>query len=64
MTAEFDPLRDEGEAYAAALTAAGNEATAVRYDGLVHDFMATAGMFDCSRKGLLETVDALKQHLN
>ena len=64
VTAEFDPLRDEGEAYAAALTAAGNEATAVRYDGLVHDFMATAAMFDCSRKGLLETVDALKQHLN
>jgi acetyl esterase len=42
VTAEFDPLRDEGEAYAEALSAAGNEVTAVRYDGLIHDFMARA----------------------
>jgi acetyl esterase/lipase len=64
VTAEFDPLRDEGEAYAEALNAAGTEATAVRYDGLVHDFMATAPMFECSRKGLMPTVRAVKQHLN
>lgn len=64
VTAEFDPLRDEGEAYAAALTAAGNQATAVRYDGMVHDFMATASMFESSRKGLLETVTSIKTHLN
>lgn len=42
VTAEFDPLRNEGEAYAEALSAAGNEVTAVRYDGLIHDFMARA----------------------
>jgi acetyl esterase len=64
VTAEFDPLRDEGEAYADALNAAGTEATAVRYDGLIHDFMATANMFECSRKGLMATVSAFKQHLN
>ncbi len=64
VTAEFDPLRDEGEAYADALNAAGTEATAVRYDGLIHDFMATANMFECSRKGLMATVGAFKQHLN
>jgi acetyl esterase len=64
MTAEFDPLRDEGEAYAEALNAAGTEATVVRYDGLVHDFLATAAIFECSRTGLLATVSALKQHLN
>lgn len=64
VTAEFDPLRDEGEAYADALQAAGNQVTAVRYDGMVHDFMATAAMFESSRKGLLETVDALKAALN
>jgi len=64
VTAEFDPLRDEGHAYAEALDAAGTEATAVCYDGLIHDFFATAAIFECSRKGLMATVSALKQHLN
>ena len=36
---EADVLRDEGEAYAAKLRAAGVPVTTVRYDGVVHDFM-------------------------
>ncbi|GGJ16380.1 alpha/beta hydrolase [Streptomyces brasiliensis] len=36
---EADVLRDEGEAYAAKLRAAGVPVTAVRYDGVTHDFM-------------------------
>ncbi|MGI5134251.1 MULTISPECIES: alpha/beta hydrolase [unclassified Streptomyces] len=36
---EADVLRDEGEAYAAKLRAAGVDVTAVRYDGITHDFM-------------------------
>jgi acetyl esterase len=36
---EADVLRDEGEAYAARLRAAGVEITTVRYDGITHDFM-------------------------
>ena len=64
VTAEFDPLRDEGELYAAALNDAGTPATAKRYDGLIHDFFSTAAIFPCSRTGLIDTVEQLKEHLN
>lgn len=37
QTAEFDPLRDEGEAYGSAIEAAGGDVTVHRYDGVVHD---------------------------
>src|SRR5258708_38378244 len=36
---EADVLRDEGEAYAAKLRAAGAPVTTVRYDGTIHDFI-------------------------
>jgi acetyl esterase len=41
---EADPLRDEGEAYAAKLRMAGVPVTTVRYDGVVHDFMLLNAM--------------------
>jgi len=39
IVGEADPLRDEGEAYAAKLRAAGVPVTAVRYGGIIHDFV-------------------------
>ena len=42
MTAELDPLRDEGEAYAAALASAGNRVVSWREVGLTHGFVHLA----------------------
>jgi acetyl esterase len=52
VTAEFDPLRDEGEAYAARLRAAGVEVETRRYDGLIHGFFGCPGAFDTSRDAM------------
>ncbi|MCL6577175.1 MAG: alpha/beta hydrolase [Kyrpidia sp.] len=42
LTAEYDPLRDEGESYAARLQAEGVEVTSIRVDGLIHGFFTNA----------------------
>ena len=46
ITAEFDPLRDEGEAYAAKMSAAGIPVDAVRYHGQIHGFYGNAAIDD------------------
>lgn len=46
ITAEADVLRDEGEAYAGKLRAAGVPVTAVRYGGIVHDFVMLNTLHD------------------
>ena len=61
MTAEFDPLRDEGEAYAERLIAAGVEVEVRRFDGLVHGFFSQAGMIEAAREGVDLAVKALRK---
>lgn len=46
VTAECDPLRDDGEHYAARLRAAGVPVTERRFDGQVHPFVYLAGVID------------------
>ena len=46
ITAEADVLRDEGEAYANKLRAAGVPVTAVRYQGIIHDFVMLNALRD------------------
>ncbi len=52
ITAEFDPLRDEGEAYAAALDDAGVATTLIRYDGVIHGFYGMPHVIDKGRQAL------------
>ncbi|MDR3637036.1 MAG: alpha/beta hydrolase [Isosphaeraceae bacterium] len=59
LTAEYDPLRDEGEAYAARLAQAGVPVTITRYSGMIHGFIRRYGMFDQGREALAEVARAL-----
>ena len=63
MTAEFDPLRDEGNLYAETLAAAGTRAEAICCEGLVHDFFATAQQFKASRVPFETACTALRKAL-
>ncbi len=55
VTAEFDPLRDEGEAYAAALAAAGTRVEARRFDGMIHGFFDMGPASAAARAAVSET---------
>lgn len=60
MTAGFDPLRDEGEAYARRLEAAGVPVTLTRYDGMIHGFFRMPGVMDKASEALAEAAGALR----
>jgi acetyl esterase len=60
VTAGFDPLRDEGEAFAAALRAAGNVVAHRRFSGLIHGFFNLSGVSRVSRDAVVEIAGATR----
>ncbi|MDB5613241.1 MAG: lipase, partial [Devosia sp.] len=52
ITAQIDPLRSEGEAYAANLEAAGVKVDALQYDGVTHEFFGMAKVVDEAKQAV------------
>ncbi|MET9286686.1 alpha/beta hydrolase [Nocardia beijingensis] len=65
ITAEADVLRDEGEAFAGKLRAAGVPVTQVRYGGIVHDFVMVNSLHDthAAKAAVAQAVAALRSAL-
>jgi acetyl esterase len=60
ITAEFDPLRDEGEMYAARLKEAGVKVESSRYDGMIHGFFQMTGALNGGKKAIEQIAAALR----
>ena len=61
ITAEFDPLRDEGEAYASRMRDAGVAVDTIRYDNMTHGFIQMGGMLEEARAALGEAASRLRE---
>jgi acetyl esterase/lipase len=66
ITAEADVLRDEGEAYAAKLRAAGVPVTQARYGGIIHDFVMVNALHDteAAKAAVAQAVSVLSTALS
>ncbi|MBI3303984.1 MAG: alpha/beta hydrolase [Deltaproteobacteria bacterium] len=60
ITAEFDPLRDEGETYTARLREAGVPAVTKRYNGMIHGFFSLGAVMDQGKQAIAEAAAGLR----
>ena len=63
ITAELDPLRDEGFEYSKKLESAGNQVIYKNYPSLIHGFLLMQGFLPEARQAIQEIADAVKQFL-
>lgn len=63
ITAEYDPLCDEGEQYAQKLNALGVPTTCVRYNGQIHAFLRYGIMLDDGYLAIAQLADAIRRRL-
>ena len=61
ITAEFDPLRDEGEAYAKRLQEAGVPTRLRHFDGMIHGFFGMSGVLDQAKTAVAESCTVLRK---
>jgi acetyl esterase len=64
VTAEFDPLRDEGEEYARRLAAAGVPTETYRADGMFHGFFGMDAFLDGAKQAQALAFEALRAALH
>jgi acetyl esterase len=60
ITAEYDPLRDEGEQYGQRLKEAGVPVTSSRYNGMIHGFVSLGAVLDQGKQAVAECSAALR----
>ena len=63
VTAEYDPLRDEGEAYGQKMDAAGVKVRLLRYPGMMHAFIRMIAHLDKAREALDEVSGTIREVL-
>jgi acetyl esterase len=64
VTAECDPLRDDGERHAEALQAVGVTVELRRYQGMIHGFFQMTGALESSRRLTRELGQWIRQHVD
>ncbi|RRJ30261.1 alpha/beta hydrolase [Halocatena pleomorpha] len=64
LTCGFDPLRDEGIAYADRLRDAGVDVEHTNYESMIHGFLTMEGIVDRAREGIDEVATYLQRELH